>query len=374
VDALVIGGGPAGSLAAIGLARLGWRTALVERGPVGRDKSCGHCLHPATEGILRSCGLWDATRALARGGGKGVRIHHWRLGTLHLPRAGGGLVVPRRDFDQLLRDAARAAGAQVLQPASAAAPRDDDGRTLVAVRHGPRRLSLHAGLVVGADGLGSAVARWLAPARPPGRGRCYGFSFDRERPSGAAPHPGVDMFLAPRGYLGLAQEGTRVHVGAMVRAGRGPRDPLGFTRAVAELFPQGPLHELCLSRLEPEHVRDLAASGPMPFRPARVADRRGALVGDASGYAEPFTGEGITWALRSAAMLVEICAELEPGRWDEESARRYRLRHRRIIQRRQRLCAWLGRGLGRPRLCTGLFWLAARRPWMVSRLVAGVGL
>jgi len=63
-DALVIGGGPAGSSTARGLARLGWRTALVEHGSRHRPKACGDCLNVRGVRLLQRAGLLDDVRAL----------------------------------------------------------------------------------------------------------------------------------------------------------------------------------------------------------------------------------------------------------------------------------------------------------------------
>src|SRR5437762_13465413 len=74
-DAIVIGGGPAGALTARGLARLGWRTALLERGQRHRHKTCGHCLNPRALKTLDGQGLLEATRAIALGATRHLRVH-----------------------------------------------------------------------------------------------------------------------------------------------------------------------------------------------------------------------------------------------------------------------------------------------------------
>ena len=114
-DAVVIGGGPAGSMSALLLAKLGWRVALIERGERFRDKACGHCLDLRAFETLRREHLLDDVRTLAVGKAQRLCLRIPKRQPLNISLADescpdGHLVVPRREFDQLLRDRAAQAG------------------------------------------------------------------------------------------------------------------------------------------------------------------------------------------------------------------------------------------------------------------------
>ena len=77
-------------------------------------------------------------------------------------------------------------------------------------------------------------------------------------------------------------------------------------------------------------------------------------IGDAAGFAEPFTGEGMAWALESADLLAQVCAAITPGAWNAATATHYEKLWRRRIARRQRICKALSFAIARPAAVTAL--------------------
>ncbi|MHC4989586.1 MAG: NAD(P)/FAD-dependent oxidoreductase [Planctomycetota bacterium] len=372
-DAVVIGAGPAGSLAARRLARQGWSVLLVERGGRYRDKACGHCLNPRALDVLDREGLLAPLSAGIGGRSVRVRFRHGSGSSISARSIAGsegppGWLVPRHVFDQGLSDAACAAGVVLVQPAAATVLKRDAGGASVRVRMAgrPDRV-VRTPLVVGADGLGSRVARALGLARGVA-GRKFGFSFDLPGGSGGVDAGVIEMYLAPAGYLGVVRQNDgMLHVAGLVGGtrDRSRRDPFAFSRDVAGRYSQSCPEVLAV--VTRGDVERFAAAGPMPWRPGRVANDRGALVGDAAGYVEPVTGEGMSWALESAEALTELLAV--PGRWSERLARQYERAHRRLVQRRQRLCRIVAGGLERPRLGAALVRAMAAHPAVTQRLV-----
>ena len=123
-DAVVVGGGPAGCLSAMGLARRGLRTAIVDRGVAGRDKCCGHCLNPRVLPLLERRGLRPLVESIAAGRTRSLAIEETSgRGLLELRletvAGDGGWLVPRGPLDAALWDAAVEAGALGVRPASA---------------------------------------------------------------------------------------------------------------------------------------------------------------------------------------------------------------------------------------------------------------
>jgi geranylgeranyl reductase family protein len=376
LDAVIVGGGPAGSLAALLLARRGWQVALVERGPRHREKACGNCLNVRAAGPLQRAGLLDEVKRLAVGTTRHLRVHFERCRPVSatLPEcaeSGPGLLVDRGRFDQLLLDRAEGTGVRVLQPATARLDGFDEPRVTVKVHRGDATEQLRCRLVVGADGIRSSVARAAGLAAGGSFGRKYGFAFDVPAPgrADAIQRDTIEMFVVAGGYLGVVRRGGGdLHVAGLV-GGRAPDDlaPFAFVESVAGRFEA--LTEAGLDRLDRPRCGRLLGAGPMPCRPRRVAGDRVVLVGDAAGYVEPFTGEGMSWALESAEILASVAAGLSPGGWTATAARRYRRAWAGRLGRRQRGCAWLAWVLARPTVSRAMFGVAAARPAVVNALV-----
>ncbi len=370
-DAIIIGGGPGGALAALLLSRQGWRTALVERRQRNQPKTCGHCLHPRSEPILQSVGVLDDVRRIARGESRVAHLYlphrqptQWSMSPgEHRPT----MIVPRHSFDQLLIDRARDAGTCIRQPASAKilhlAPDDNHVRVL--------NDELRSPLIIGADGLRSTVARHagLQSTHPPGRK--YGFSFSMQCRNAAGLQANTThMFITPRGYLGLVHHDcTTLHAAVLVsHAGDTPRQsPFDFIRWAATLHPS--LRELSFDVLEASDVQHAVAAGPIPCHTRAVADARVALIGDAAGYVEPFTGEGMTWAMKAADVLASVTAQGAPGQWDSQSAELYSSRWQQGVARQQRLCKAMAWALHRPRVFGAMIAIASLQPRLTQRIL-----
>lgn len=372
-DAVVIGGGPAGSMSALLLAKRRWRVALIERGERFRDKACGHCLNLRVHPLLQREGLLDDVRARSVGRSQWLRVHLGKRepATIALSdghRAGGYLLVPRREFDQLLRDRAAQAGATVVQSACACLRSTDEHGAVVEVRLPQRQTRrLRCRLVIGADGLRSGVARVAGLAATKRIGRKFGFAFDVHCPRADLLSPEtIEMFVVPGGYLGVVNQGGGVlHLAGLVSPHNADAtSPVSFVATVARRFDL--LCRVGLASTTAGQVAKVLGAGPIPCRPRSVANDYVALVGDAAGYVEPFTGEGMSWALTSAEVLAEVVADQSPGDWTPAAARRYSRAWRDRIGRRQWLCRLVSWSLGRPRLL-GLLAGAVARPGPLTR-------
>ena len=355
-DAIVVGGGPAGCLSALGLARQGLRTAIVDRGASGREKCCGHCLNPRVSALLARHGLLATVESIAVGRTRSLAIEEASgRGLLELrldSRDGdGGWLVPRDRLDAALWHSAVAAGAIAIRPAAArlieSTVKAGCGDAVVELEQDGHRRRVLCGVLVAADGLGSGIARraGLAPSRS---GRGFGFSASIEPAEAWSSALGlrrdrVLMLVDPTGYLGLVREadsagGERVHAAGLVRERGGVRrSPREFVRAILQ----------ARSRLEPV-LEGLVAAGPMPWRPKRATRGAIALVGDAAGYVEPFTGEGMAWAFESAEALV--AAVEAHGGWNLAAESAYARSHRQRIAAAQRGCSIVAGAIARPGL------------------------
>lgn len=317
-EILVVGGGPAGAATAIGLARRGRDVVLVERAPEWRWRACGVFTSPATVRALARLGVADADLAAMAGripamrvetpAGARVRLTYGDDGSLE--RAAVGL--DRSQLDPHLLEMARRAGVDVRPGVAVRSVRD--GRAVLADAG-----ELRASVVVGADGLRSVVARDAGVVRRPALGGRPALTFHVADP-GPAVARDARMIVFPGGYVGLAPvPGGRVNVG-IVLSSRAWRMRLrtegasAVARAVMAAIPAADDDPVPWSA--PRICDAIEGAAPVGARVARRAGADWLLVGDAAGFLDPFTGEGLHRALRSAELAVEtVDAHLggEPG-------------------------------------------------------------
>ncbi len=303
-EAVIIGGGPAGSVAAILLARGGWRVTLAEAARFPRDKVCGECLSPTGVGVLRRLGLDQAIIDAGRIELSRTLLHAADGGSAEVPLARRSWGITRRAMDGILLDAARDAGAAVLQPARAervdAAPANR--RPRVAVRRGSGVEELEADAVLIADGKGG-----LWPTGKPAATGDLGIKTHFSEVDG--PRDAIELFAvgppASRGHYGglAAVEGGRWNAAFSVPAER-LRAARGDVAAVfAEMIGENPMLR---RRLRDARRVSPWLSAPLPRFGVRRDWPAGLLpVGNAAAALEPVGGEGMGVAMASAAAAAD---------------------------------------------------------------------
>ena len=308
-DVIVVGGGPAGTACALACRAAGLRTLVVERAVFPRDKVCGDCLNPDCWPVLARLGLEDAVRALPHAALRTVEFRGLSGAPIRLPlpeRARGEIAVKRSALDLLLLETAEARGAEVRQ-----------GRAVSAVRRVAEGYEVEINYANARDAGGSteiAAGRFLVAAdgRNSVVARLTGLLDDRRRPAtdrvGLQTHvpcpaefgARVEMRWFARGYGGLCPVGG----GELNLSLAGPPASLdGLKRWAREEFGVAADH--------PWRTIAPLDRAPAP-RAAVAAGEAGVfLVGDSARVVEPFTGEGIYYALRTgelaAASLVAAC-------------------------------------------------------------------
>jgi geranylgeranyl reductase family protein len=306
-EVLVIGGGPAGAATAALLARGGRDVVLLEKGAFPREKPCGEYYSPGVVDALGRLGALDAVLAEEHAWLAGMRVGTGRAGfLLSYPdgdRDRKALGIRRHVLDRVLLDHARACGVEVRENARVLGATVEDGRVAsVRVRGAAGEEVLRSRFVVAADGRRSAIARSLgldAPVRWPrrmGLATHYAGGFDELGPFG-------EMHVGRGLYCGLGPVGGGlVSVGLVGASGAKPAgEPTErfFDRRLAEL--PGVARALCGA----ERIGRVRGIGPLARRVSRVAGPGYLLVGDAAGFLDPFTGEGVSRALRGAELAAE---------------------------------------------------------------------
>ncbi len=361
-DALVVGAGPAGAAAAHEIARLGSRVLLVDRAPFPRWKVCGCCLNGAALDVLEKMELGHLTHRL------GARpLRRWRL----CSRAGQavcdlpiGASLSRAAFDAALAQAAVEQGACFLDETNAALRQSDGAYRSLILSQGSQRMPVRARVLIVADGLAGRLldgeAEFRTAIRPSAR---LGAGTVLEADAGDYENGTIYMACGRGGYVGLVRlEDGRCEVAAALdrRAVRQAGRPAA---AAVDIFRQARLPV-------PRGIADATWRGtpPLTRQRAQVAGHRTFVVGDAAGYIEPFTGEGIAWALATGRAVAPLAVEAAQ-RWSDEFIPSWTNTHREIVSRRQRTCRLIGRMLRTPLLTDVAVWMLSYAPWLAQPIM-----
>jgi flavin-dependent dehydrogenase len=367
-DVVVVGAGPSGATTALLLARHGHQVMLVDRARFPRDKACGEGLMPPGVDALRRMGVYEAVLATGARPLRGVTYQQrGREPRVHVPfpvpPGGGpaaGLGVRRTSFDAVLVDAVRQERRASVREAERVTGllRDPSGAVIgVTTTTG----EINARVVVAADGLHSQIRSWgglrLASRAHLRYGLAGHWRVDtRDRDAVTVTLAGGhEWYEAPVGPDLLL-------VSILTHRSQPPMTARSYARAARNSIPG---------------IRDAElVSGPLGAarfhqRVRTVADGRVFLVGDASGYDDPTTGDGIAIGMLLAERLAEHVGDLLSGRVSRNlAAGRYAADHADLVRERRRLtrlALFLARS---PGLSRRAIHRAIDDPRAISKLVA----
>ena len=351
-DVIVVGGGLAGSVSARGLAAAGFRTLLVDRSSYPRPKVCGCCITSLAAETLDSIGLGHV---LGNCGARQLSEVHLYAGSTPTAIPIRGVVgLSREALDtQLAREAVEAGASLLLE--TRADPSSDGQVTLCG---GTETVQARARAVVLAAGLRShqrntpkRASRTLVGigAVVPDSGHNY--------PDGV-----VRMVIDQNGYVGIAPlEDGRLTIASAIRAD-------AIQRTSPKSAVEDILKQAKLERLVTQETRFTGVPALKRQR-SRVQEGRLLAVGDAAGFVEPITGEGMSWAIATGAAVVRSASSIIEGTARENE---WQVAYRRMMPRRHIRCAFVGACIRRPALVRAAIAASSVVPMIRGTVLSGL--
>jgi flavin-dependent dehydrogenase len=361
---IVVGAGIAGCLLARQLAHLG--VLLVDKTTHPRHKTCGGTLNARALEMLRRFGSLPLLDELGATRTQGVE---WLLGShRYFIDTPTGRAISRRALDEALLQRAVESGVDWLPGTRVLSSSiDGENRALTCQQPDGIRMKLETELVLACDGLHSILGKsaGLVDSQRSSAGSLIGCSIIVPRDIiSAPPSARIRMAVGAEGYCGfVAVENDQWDVAAAVRMnGSNKRNP---ALAAADILTRaGVSHSL--------YTEGWTLTKPgLGQRPKAVIAERLALVGDAAGYVEPITGEGMAWAMEAAWLAARAF-----GRgWNHNAAHQYAMEWKQSIGRRRgfvHLAGMLARHPSLARLAlTPLAGSSLLQHWVTGRLFAG---
>jgi len=383
-DAVIIGGGPAGSTAGMILARAGWSVALIEKQMFPRRKVCGECIAASNLPLLQALGMGALFEQMAGPELRKVALMHGaHMVVADLPPAPHehypwGRALGRESLDTLLIEQARLAGVHVMQPWSAVRINGTAGHWCCDVRAtgAGTLLMLRSAVLIDAHGswevLPDATVRHSRVHQA-----CDLLAFKANFRDARLANGVLPMLAFDGGYGGMVRaDGGLTTLACCIR-----RDQLEAGRRKSPGLSAGAVIEALLKE-QCDGVKaalqgatregSWLAAGPLGTGIHLSAGDDMFRIGNAAGEAHPIIGEGMSMALQSAWLLCAQLLQDKPGLslsdpvWQRERASRYAAQWRRAFAPRLRLAAVLAHVAMRPMLARPMLALLQRWPRLLT--------
>lgn len=340
-DVVVVGAGVAGAMVSRELARTGLTVLVVDKARFPRWKVCGGCLNRRALGALEAAGLSSLLEAI---GAQTLR-------RLHVAAGGVGAEVPLPDhrsvsryaLDAALVGAACAAGITFVEGAKATLRGTEEEQRTVRLQQAERSAEVTARVVVAADGLGGRLLRGTEPFESDQAANSRigaGAMFPQSPPQF---EPGtIYMACGGGGYVGVVRvEDDRLDVAAALDA------PFVKTAGSLPAAVGAILREAGLPALEDDPRVEWRGTPALTRTASKLWAHRVFVLGDAAGYVEPFTGEGMAWALSSGRLAAPLIAQ-SVAAYSPDLGRAWEREYHTVVRRRQFVCRYVAQALRSP--------------------------
>jgi len=343
-EVVVIGAGPAGAFAALLLAHSGVRVLLIEKENFPREKVCGGCLNYGAITLLQSYGLGQVISK-----SDATALNQFTVQTRYAKgklKIGGGVAVSRSIFDSELVAMAISAGVIFLDDVSGYVQDSVNESRSILLRSKGSELIVNAKIVIVACGLNNrALPELGAPEVVVDRDSRIGVGTILND-AALCERGNISMLVSSRGYVGMTRlAGDQIDLAAALDL-----KAIKKVGGVAQLI--NSIRKECKESAIPEISNaDWRGTPTLSRRVEIPATTRIFLVGDAAGYVEPFTGEGINWALSAAALVVPIVKQAL-RQWSSSLITKWADTYRNEIAIKQRVCRSVSQIMRYPILIT----------------------
>ena len=334
VDVIIIGGGPSGCAAALGLNRLGYKVVLCDQAKFPRDKVCGEFISPAADPILKRLGVLNRIEALSPKRLKGVAISSYEgeeivIDYPQLPWMDArptSLSVPRYELDAIFVEQVKQVGIEVREQHKVTDFLFAEGR-VTGVRgwdENKTSFTLKAPLVIDAGGRNALSLKKMDLKKE---------SAENTKIAMAAHWQGAKiaddycyMHISCPGYTGISSVGKdRSNLVLVVnrQAMQGKKPDTFYLDAVMQNCHRRKILQ------DAECIESVRAIESLAFSVKPVTCGGLLLVGDAMGFIDPFTGEGIYLSLRSSEIAVDVADKaFKKTDWSNEVLKDYEIRRK----------------------------------------------
>ncbi len=360
-DVVVIGAGPAGSVASLEIAKLGCSVLLVDKAKFPRTKICGSCLNSRSLGFLKKIGIENLQSRL---NAVSVNVFYMAAKQRHLSLPFSGCSVSREKLDLMLVEEAVGNGVCFLPETRALTDRVENEFRIVTLQQGTAKREIKSRIVLIADGLSGGALGEANQVQVKPKSRMGVGTIVNEGPAFYEPGT-IYMAYSARGYVGAVRlEDGRIDIAAALHPSL---IKAGIENSIHSIW-----KEAGIPQIDFDPKTHWLGTPPLTRARSELSGERFFVIGDAAGYTEPFTGEGISWALESAISVAPIAASAARS-WSGQCRSDWNKAYIHSLRNRQRISQWLMMSLRAPSLVNFAMSWVQKIPKLANPLIERVG-